>query len=354
MQQPPRNRTNRRGITVIEVAVGTACATLIFSLLCAAGFCLRPANGEAISMANLMEIGTAHALYSWDWNGLQWCGHKSDFGLALNNCTTYTSTIGCPPQPILGTDATGGLWGIWISGALCTGLPGGCNNWVATNPTDWATFGSWRLMQQRSFHDYLNGRYYDEVFYAPNDARLYAAASRHFNSSSEFTNTANFWTIGSSYAMSPAAMWDPGVMRAPSAGGYQSPSTFPGAFERQSLSNAAYPELKSCVFEVNWNQQPPATASTVQAALQPFRYNQGVASRPITLFYDGHVWFLPNKRAIADDATIIKQGGSGLWHRGTPMGYDGYYNSHAIDSARTSHSVLTTNGILGRDLLSTQ
>lgn len=344
-----------RGITVIEILVGSACTAFLVCILCATGFCLRPTNGDSISMANLMEVGTAHALYSWDWGGLQWCGHNSDYGLALGNCTTYLDTIGCPRQPILGWTASGSYYGYWITGGLCAAFPsGGCYNWVTTVPNEFATtngvFGAWRLMQTRSFRNYLNGRFYDEVFYAPNDARTYASASRNFQSSAEFASTP-MPVVWSSYGVSPAAMWHPDVLRSSEDGGFQSPSTFPEAFERQALFNAAYPELKSLVFEVNWNQQPPSSGQSLGSSVTPYRFNQGAASRPITLFYDGHVWYLSNKQAINDDARLVGQGGSGLWSRDTPLGTNGYYADTSVDSSRTNHSVLTTDGILGRDLL---
>ena len=345
-----------RGVTICETLVAIVCSGFLVTFFSGALMILRPASGEAVSMANVTEIGTAHALYSWDWGGLQWCGHKTDFGVALGNCSTYTSAIACPPQPILGSDVSGGIWAYWISGAQCPTSIGSCANWALAIPNGFSTspsnpydgvFGAYRFMQGRAFHNYLNGRFYDEVYYAPNDRRTYAAVSRNFSIGAEFVPSS---VTFSSYGMSPAAMWHPEVFRAPSEGGFQSPSEFPDAFERQSLFSAAYPDLKSLVFELHWNQQPPASSQTGSSA-NPYRFNQGAASRPITLFYDGHVWYLPNKQAIADDAKMIAQSGDGLWSRDTPLGENGYFNDQSVDGSRTSHSMLTIDGILGRDLL---
>ena len=345
-----------RGVTICETLVAIVCSGFLVTFFSGALMSLRPASGEAVSMANVTEIGTAHALYSWDWGGLQWCGHKTDFGVALGDCSTYTSAIACPPQPILGSDVSGGIWAYWISGAQCPTTIGSCASWSLAIPNGFSTspsnpydgvFGAYRFMQGRAFHNYLNGRFYDEVYYAPNDRRTYAAASRNFSIGAEFVPSS---VTFSSYGMSPAAMWHPEVFRAPSEGGFQSPSEFPDAFERQSLFSAAYPDLKSLVFELHWNQQPPASSQTGSSA-NPYRFNQGAASRPITLFYDGHVWYLPNKQAIADDAKMIAQSGDGLWSRDTPLGENGYFNDQSVDGSRTSHSMLTIDGILGRDLL---
>ncbi|MSR70021.1 MAG: hypothetical protein EXS17_06730 [Phycisphaerales bacterium] len=345
-----------RALTIVDTLIALACGGILCALGASAAARLRPASGEAISMANEIEIGTAHALYSWDWGGLQWCTHKSDFGLTLGSCSTYLSTVSCPPQVILGSDAGGALWGYWLAGGLCPwSFPGSCGNWILYTPNEFTTtsgvFGGYRMMQARSFHDYLNGRFYDEVYYAPNDRRTYGAASRHFAGSAEFSSLPNP-PVFSSYAMSPAAMWHPDVLRGASDGGFQSPSAFPDAFARQSLFNAAYPELKSLVFEVNWNQNPPASGQSLGSTVAPYRFNQGAASRPITLFYDGHVGFLPNKQAMADDAALIAQGADGLWSRDTPLGVNGYFADQSIDGSRTNHSILTTDGILGRDVLS--
>ena len=355
-----------RGVTICETIVAIVCSGVLVTFFSGALMILRPASGEAVSMANVTEIGTAHALYAWDWGGLQWCGHKTDFGAALGDCSTYTSAIACPPQPIAGTDMGGGLWAAWINGAQCFGVggAGSCGNWPFAIPNGFSTstkypypydgvFGAYRFMQGRAFHNYLNGRFYDEVYFAPNDRQTYAAVSRNFSNGAEFVPGVGgsvSSVILSSYAMSPAAMWNPEVFRAPSKGGFQSPSEFPDAFERQSLFSAAYPDLKSLVFELYWNQQPPASSQTGSSA-NPYRFNQGAASRPITLFYDGHVWYLPNKQAIADDAKMIAQSGDGLWSRDTPLGENGYFNDQSVDGSRTSHSILTIDGILGRDLL---
>ena len=345
-----------RGLTLVESLVALACTGVIVALAGGAARMLRPTNGEAISMANEIEIGTAHAMYAWDWGGLQWAGHQSNFGLAMGNCATYVNTIACPPQMLLGWDLAGGLWGYYIGSGMCPGsYPGNCGNWGAYIPNEFTTtngvFGSWQFMQARSFHNYLNGRFYDEVYYAPNDLRTYGKASRYFNDAGEFSYppTNPVW---SSYAASPASMWHPEVLRAPSDGGFRAPTSFPEAFERQALFSAAYPDLKSLVFERNWNQNPPSSGQVLAGSTTPLFFNGGAASRPITLFYDGHVGYLSNKQAISDDAALIAQGADGLWSRDTPLGINGYYAQLSVDSTRTNHSVLTTEGILGRDILS--
>ncbi|MDA1263403.1 MAG: hypothetical protein O3B75_10970 [Planctomycetota bacterium] len=167
----------------------------------------------------------------------------------------------------------------------------------------------------------------------------YNAAAVNFNNPAEFVLPPNP-PVWSSYIMSAAAMWSPEVLRPATSGGYQEP-TFPSAFTRQSLAGASYPELKTLMFEKNWNQGAP---------IPNLRYNESVSSRPVTLFYDGHVSNISNLVAIIDDIRSTAQTGDGLWCRNTPTtaGFNGYYGG------RTSHSVLTTSGIHGRDVLDTR
>ena len=56
-----------------------------------------------------------------------------------------------------------------------------------------------------------------------------------------------------------------------------------------------------------------------------------------------------NAEAIAADQQQIDQVGFGLWSRDTPFGSDGYLTEYAYDPIVTSHTVLTTEGIRGRD-----
>ena len=344
----------RRAMTIAEVAVGVASSTLLVAVLGAAAASMRSGSGTAVSLSNLMQLGTAHALYASDNNGLQWCAHRSEFGLASGSCSQYLQ-LECPPQMILGQDLNGSLWGYWLSGGVCPPtFPGGCGNWVLYQPMDFGlsagASGAWRNLAVRSFHQYLNGRLYDPVYFAPNDRNLYRQVRGYFDYPGEFTAVSGVPTT-SSYAMASSAMWDPGVFRTASEGGFRTPNTYPNAWQRQSLFGAAYPELKSLTFELNWCQggSGPATSFGTTAARL---YNASAASTPATLFYDGHVWLLSNADAIADDASLIARGLNGLWSRDTPLGSNGYFGNLSIDGSRTSHSVLTTKGILGRDLLS--
>ena len=78
-------------------------------------------------------------------------------------------------------------------------------------------------------------------------------------------------------------------------------------------------------------------------------------SRPVTLFYDGHVIVIGTEQAVRSD--VQHQGqttqGYGLWSRDTPFGGEpdgGYFMGDGYDDITTSFHILTTDGILGRDI----
>jgi hypothetical protein len=222
------NPGTRRAMTIVDVAAGVASSTLLVAVLGAAAASMRSGSGTAVSMSNLMQLGAAHALYANDNDGLQWCAHRSEFGLTNGNCNQYLQ-LECPPQLILGQDQAGGLWGVLAQRRhLPAHVPGNCGNWVIYQPMDFGGItnytGSWRMLAVRSFHQYLNGRYYDPVYFAPNDRANYRQARGYFDLPAEFTLTTP--GIVSSYAMAPSAMWDPGVFRPASEGGFRNPSNY--------------------------------------------------------------------------------------------------------------------------------
>ena len=218
-------------------------------------------------------------------------------------------------------------------------------------------FGSFRLYNfAKGFHDYVNGRVYDPVFYAPNDTVIIEAVESAFDDPDELVLIDGIPVVHvPSYALSPAAMWNPQVMRAPSAGGWQDPWSLPpgDGFASPPLAGAEYPDLKTHMIEHSWVQDPPAECNPAFLGCQPFYFNHGIDSMPATLFYDGHVRLLPNAEVFAADQQILKQTGGvdGLWSRDTPFGANGYFIEFGYDGTPLSHHVLTTDGILGRDTL---
>ena len=355
------------GFTVVDLLIVLVVVTVLISLALPT---LARARGDSMvqeSLNNLVTLGVAHVLYAADWNGRQVTWVVDDLGFfdsvqdycVTNGCSNGYSDPGCHPPLIAGWgdwDGGGGLYAYWpcLSG----------HSW-AVNPIAFPGlqgvegFGHFRFPNAKEFHDYVNGRWYDPTFYAPNDTVPYDLALPLFGDPNEF-NTEGNPPIWVSYVLSPAAIYDPDVMRSNAAGGWQDPWDLGYGFQSPGLFQAQYPDLKTHMIEHHWVQNPPAKCNPgfdppfgTYEGCEPYYFNHGIDSTPATLFYDGHVRLLPNTEVFASDQQILKQTGGvdGLWHRGTPFGEDGYYISFGYDGVPLSHHILTTDGILGRDTL---
>ena len=87
---------------------------------------------------------------------------------------------------------------------------------------------------------------------------------------------------------------------------------------------------------------------------EPYYFNHGTNSQPVTLFYDGHIELVSVIGAMLDDSRHDNQAGYGLWSRDTSFGDDGYLIDSGYDFADTSFHILTTEGARGRDILGRQ
>ena len=225
---------------------------------------------------------------------------------------------------------------------------------AAVNPKYYG-FGAFRIPNARQFNQYLSGRYYDPVFFAPKDEVTLAAIDKCLDDPGEFcTAGGSELTYWSSYCLSPAAMFSPDVMANPDRGGGQDPWTVRGAFRSPSMSQALYPDLKTHMLEHHWLQGTrgecnPGFDGGTYDGCEPYYFNHGWESVPVTLFYDGHIEGLGVREAEMADKSHVVQAGWGLWSRDTSFGSDGYFISLGYDFSNTSFHILTTDGIRGRD-----
>jgi hypothetical protein len=137
---------------------------------------------------------------------------------------------------------------------------------------------------------------------------------------------------------------------------FTDPWSLDAGLRSPSMSQALYPDLKTHMLEHHWLQNAradcnPAFANGTYAGCEPYYFNHGRESVPVTLFYDGHVAALGVREAEDADARHAAQAGYGLWSRDTPFGADGYLSDIGWDFAQTSFHILTTGGIRGRDRL---
>lgn len=357
------NRQQTKGFTIAEMLVVILVMALLLTIVVPVLARARNTSGVSVSMNNLSTLGVAHEMYAADWNSRQATVIVDNFSTYGTNGTAavtnyYQVTGHAHPGLLLGFCT--GEWGYYMPGT-----PGGsapAANWVVITPFDFASkFGYCRIPNSKALHTYVGGRFYDETFYAPNDSAVIAVVDPLFDNACGFlipsgSGGSVYW---SSYCTSPAAMFNPAVFRAPSAGGWQNPFSLSTGFASPNLTQAMYPALKTHMLEHHWNQNPPpsicnpAFPDGTYAGCEPYYFNLGLPSAPATLFYDGHVRLLPNTEVISADQQILMQtkGIDGLWSRDTPLGMNGYFGQNSYDGTIVSHHILTTNGILGRDTL---
>ncbi len=360
-----RQQRHAAGLTILDLlaSVLVVATALVIAVPTIAG--AKGNSGVQQSMSNMATLGVAHVLYALDWDLRQVTWVKDDLGVYAGNVVVYNSAMDCgdypPPPPevcqppaVAGWDCNGvGPWAYWVTQGNNVmfqplhfpNTPGTC-----TNCPGWGTF---RIPNLRPLHDYLNGRYHDPAYYAPNDTAILAPLEGCLGVPCEFNSSSECNPGWSSYAMSPASMFHHDVMRSNAAGGWQAPWTLDHGYQAPGLFQAPYPNLKTLMIENSWVQDPPAECNPAFVGCEPYYFNAGIDSNPVTLFYDISVRLLPNTEVYVSDQQVLKQTGGvdGLWHRGTPFGEEGYFIPDGYDGTPLSHHVLTTDGILGRDTL---
>lgn len=354
----------RNAFTIVELLVVVAIISLLIAILLPALGRARDAALVTQSLGNLRNLAAANATYGADYSDRQFTLSGDDFGLAAGNCTNYLGTIGCPGQAILGWDDNGGLWGYWLGGGICPpNYPGNCGNWIVYWPNEWnftnGGFGYYRLVNCKPFNAYVNGRFYDRAFVAPKDKLTMERCEEGLGDPGEFTILPQQpgQVVFSSYVWGPAQLWNPEVL---SRFGFKAPQTLPGAWKCPSAGQAKYSDLKTRMFEFYWlqNQDGGPTNPGFSGGYTPWYYNQGNASTPNCLFFDGHTAGVAVSEVMDADRRLKIQNAQapfqqkGLWHTGTTWGANGFYQQLSFDMlADTSFGMTTTDGILGRDVL---
>ena len=385
-----RDRSNGRGFTIIELLVVVSIIALLIGILLPAIGKARDQAKQTASLANLRNIGTAHGSYAAEWNDRQFTlindniasyGDNASAGFQAFNESQTLGEAGAHPGPNLGwgyVDGGGDYVLFYYRSTVAFPANARLNEPIVLDGPNFAVngyFGSFRLLNVRQFNQYVSGKFYDPVFYAPKDTIVLNSVEggdsgyNCFDQPGEYCDRPPLPGFGdaptwSSYILSAAAMFNPQVMaqRRASAGGlvggYRDPWSFAGGFRSPAVGQARYPELKTWVLEHHWLQNRraecnPAFTNGSYQNCEPYYYNAAWESSPMTLFYDGHVGSVDARKAIRADGRIKEQINpfAGLWSRDTPFGNDGYFvDVRYEEGCQTSFHVLTTDGILGRDL----
>ncbi|MEM7229004.1 MAG: type II secretion system protein [Planctomycetota bacterium] len=360
-------KQSTRGFTIVELLVVVSIIALLVGILLPA---IQKARDQALvtkSQANLRNIATAHATYAGEWNDRQFTmipdnfgRYGTDYGEALSNFQSENGTD--IPWAVLG------YTGMFIWG-LNTANPGSYTPIDFDNP-DW--FGAFRIIQPRGFSRYMNGRFYDSVFYAPKDRVVLDLAEPLFQNPGEFIDPDEVEgadIVWSSYCTSPAGMYSPDVYSENNGNGvyWSDPFGLPAGFRSPSFGQAQFPTLKTHVIEHHWLQQQnkqcsPFVAGGTYDGCEPFYFNHSIVSSPVCLFYDGHIDQIGTQQADKAHKKVRAQSedGVGLWTADTPMGgvddtpdftrgSGGYFNADAEDWTNVNFHILTRDGIKGRD-----
>ena len=353
------NMTKRTAFAIPELLVSTMVLPTGLCIGLVVTSALDEGAGISRSQSNLGTIMAAHQLHADGNDGRVFSLAPDDYG-AYDGCADYIQNVGCL-EPLLlgwglsGTDpcACNAHWGFWIDhGQLCESV-GSCGNAVLLEPFRFDDpNGSFRYPNCEQFNQYVNGRFYDSPFYAPLDTVTIEDATPLIESCCPFTFDGLLVT--SSYAFSPSAMWDPGVLRSSAEGGFQAPGSYDESHRAPRVADVRYPELKTLIFEHNWNHgQPGAVNPYFAGDRTPYYFNHGRDATPLTCFFDGSVRMLRTGNVEADDDRLRESGADGLWNRETPYGNGGYFSPQSHDGVVVAHNILTNDGILGRDTLST-
>ena len=405
----------RKGFTIIELLVVVAIIGLLVAILLPAIGKARESAQTTQSSSNLRNIGSAAAVYGVDFQDRQWSAISEEYGRFQNTCGTWAASR-CSGQLTLGfgkdpANPNGQIpQGFFIpQSTACNGKSpaADCKYIQAYWPCDFqkstGNFGSFRLMNAKSFNKYVGGRFYDQIFFAPKDRLvLQQVAELKGDQDGDFFGTEKNVVL-SSYCWSPAAMWSPDVL---GRSGFKSPTlaTNQGAFRSPAAGLARYADLKTRVIEHSWLQNKPngldemtgskwydldgknpdqvssfvKGRSTPQTATlsQPWWFNEASMSAPNALFFDGHVGVCSVLDAIDADARVGFQNanlatkppaqfmGTFVRKGGVPTLANSYqwgcYDNVCMNNPKANappgygagYHILTIDGILGRDILS--
>ncbi len=364
----------RTGFTIIELLVVVSIIALLIGILLPAVGKARDKARTSTSESNLRQLAIAHQSYAADWEDRQLTLVRDQISAYGSNVGDYNDAIGFDGNnttahpPVIAGWAEGGLWAYW---------PGNTFHWWAVEPIAFpggqgaSGFGWFRLPNCKQLNSYVNGRWYDKVYYAPKDP-FWENVDRCLDSPHEFSpnNGCNDPPIWTTYCLSPAALFAPQVLSLNNVTGewFTDPWSLAGGHRVPAMSQIEFPSLKTHMLEHPWLQNVrtvcnPSFAGTFQDACEPYYFNMGWESAPATLFYDGSVRLMGVQEPLDADRRFRAQTGGeiGLWNIETgfggdyaPSGSGGYYSDYAYDWTSTSYHILTTEGALGRDTMGKQ
>ncbi|MHC4650924.1 MAG: type II secretion system protein [Planctomycetota bacterium] len=172
------------GFTIIELLVVVSIIALLVGILLPAIGKARDNSRVNTSKSNLRQMGVAHKAYATDWADRHLTLVRDNLGLYGGDLARYSQEVygggggfDIHPPVIAGWGYTPSgsyvAWALWANQGNAVyfqpiNFPGPPNNSDSAEAWGWFRFGH----HPRPFHDYLNGKYYDEVYFAPKDRVL--------------------------------------------------------------------------------------------------------------------------------------------------------------------------------------
>jgi prepilin-type N-terminal cleavage/methylation domain-containing protein len=374
-------RSSSKAFTIIELLVVVSIIALLVGILLPAIGKARDQAQLTRSQANVKQLSTATSTYAAEWGDRQptfIVDNIASYGTsAITAFQGYEDAVGKEhPWIWLGYGINGAAPVVYgyapppVSARTTVFQPIDFYGGPAPNEQK---MGSFRLIQVRAVNTYVNGRFYDPVFYAPKDTAVVNSVETLFDNPNEFVSLGTGVPAKlSSYCFSAAAMFSPDVLSENNQSKFfTNPWTLKAGFRSPSMGQATYPSLKTHILEHHWLQNrkrpcAPTFNGGIYDGCQPYMFNHGFNSQPVTSFFDGHIEQMGQELSIAGCARMAEQTGQanhGLWSVDTPLGpggaFDwdqqmdgGYYMGQGSDWSSTSYHVLTIDGIKGRDLMS--
>lgn len=340
-----RKNTRANGFTIIDLAATLVAGTAFSAAAVTLGARMGGDSAREISRANLEALNQIHTMFAIDNEDRQFSHLPDDF---TGNVGPYQIQHGCIDPLVIGTDLDGTTWGYYLS---CGGMPGNNGNIASylpmsfSNPLD----GIYRYANTPKINEYANGRFYDPLFFAPDDPSLNEADFKLMRAGADFGfNSASVTFAHTSYTMSSAALWAPRVMgdgqRMKNAQ-FRTPSGALQDYRTPRVSQCQYPSLKTRLMEHYAMTNAPAPCNPAYAGCVPYMWNQSAATSNLALFYDGSV----SEFGVQDSLFAEEAVGANFWLRNTPLGIMGVHGAYAAGGVTSSAHFLTTFGIRGRD-----
>ena len=338
------HRTRANGFTVIDLAATVAAGTVLVAAAMPLAASVASGNDRDTSRIHLATLNEIHTMYALDHEDRQFSHLPDDF---TGNATQYQLQHGCIDPLVLGTDMAGATWGYYLA---CNGMAGNNGNIVTYRAMDFGNplDGLYRFANTRKINEYANGRYYDPLFFAPDDPSLGETDFKFMRAGVDFGfSSGAFGFTRTSYTMSPAAMWAPRVLgdgQRMKDAQWRIPNGALQDYRTPRVSQCLHPSLKTRMMEHYAMNNAPAPCNPAYAGCRPYMWNQSPETRNLALFYDGSIdEFGVLETLVAEDAV-----GADFWLRNTPIGLLGVHGAQSAGATSSAH-FLTTFGIRGRD-----